>query len=372
MIITEIEAIPVKVPLKPFLTTKTAHGEHVDSPYVIVRIHTNEGLCGLGEATLAPRWSGETSESCLAVINQLIAPALVGEDPLNINVALQKMDRVIKLNPFTKAAVEMALWDLSGKAVGRPVYELLGGKVRDSIPVKTVIGAFSPEKTVELTQYFLDQGFTSLKVKVGLDLESDLERLKIVRQTIGPDVSMGVDANCGWDFSTACAALAQIEKFDLAFCEQPIQIGQHDAWVELRKFTMIPLMADESVFSVGDAWEICRQRSADILSIYPGKNGGISRSVAICHLAEAAGLTCSIGSNLELGIGSAAMLHVAAAMKVINSERFPADCLGPLFHEADLIQQPLSLRPLVATLPTAPGLGVELDEDQLKQWRTDV
>ncbi len=372
MRITDIEAIPIKVPLKPFLTTKTAHGEHVDSPYVIVRVHTDEGLCGLGEATLAPRWSGETSDGCLVAIQQLIAPALIGTDPLNINVAVQKMDRVIKLNPFTKAAVEMALWDLSGKAVGRPVYELLGGKVRDVIPVKTVIGAFTPEKTVELTQFFLDQGFTSLKVKVGLDLESDLERLALVRQTVGPDVSMGVDANCGWDFSTACAALSRVEQFDLSFCEQPIPIGQHDSWKELRKFTSIPLMADESVFSVSDAWEICRQRSADILSIYPGKNGGLSRSVTICHLAEAAGLTCSIGSNLELGIGSAAMLHLAAAMKGINSERFPADCLGPLFHEADMIQQPLSLGPIVAAIPTAAGLGVELDEDQLQQWRTDV
>lgn len=372
MKITKIETIPVKVPLKPFLTTKTAHGEHVDSPYVIVRVHTDDGLIGLGEATLAPRWSGETSESCLAAINQLIAPALVGEDPLNINIAVQKMDQVIKLNPFTKAAIEMALWDLAGKAAGHPVYQLLGGKVRNSIPVKTVIGAFSPKKVVELTQYFLDQGFTSLKVKVGLDLESDLERLDTVRKTIGPTMSMGVDANCGWDFSTACAALSRMDHFQLSFCEQPIQIGQHDAWTELRKFTTIPLMADESVFSVADAWEICRQRSADILSIYPGKNGGISRTVAICHLAEAAGLTCSIGSNLELGIGSAAMLHVAAAMKVIDSERFPADCLGPLFHEADLIQQPLSLGPVTAALPTTPGLGVELDEDQLKQWRTDI
>ncbi len=371
MKITEIQAIPIKVPLKPFLTTKTAHGEHIDSPYVIIQVYTDEGLIGLGEATLAPRWSGETSDSCLAAINQLIAPALIGQDPLNINAAVQKIDRVIKLNPFTKAAIEMALWDLAGKASGQPVYQLLGGKVRESIPVKTVIGAFAPEKAIELTQFFLDQGFSSLKVKVGLDLESDLTRLQAVRQTIGPDVSMGVDANCGWDFSTACAALSQIEQFDLAFCEQPIQTGHHDSWNDLRKFTSIPLMADESVFSVADAWEICRQRSADILSIYPGKNGGISRTVAICHLAEAAGLTCAIGSNLELGIGSAAMLHVAAAMKVINCERFPADCVGPLFHEADLIRQPLSQGPVTAELPTAPGLGVELDEDQLKQWRTD-
>jgi len=372
MKITSIETIPVRVPLKPFLTTKTAHGEHVDSPYVIVRVHTDEGLTGIGEATLAPRWSGETSESCLAAINQLIAPALIGTDPLLIQQACQKMDQVIKLNPFTKASVEMALWDLAGKAAEQPVYQLLGGKVRNTVPVKTVIGAFPPEKAADLTTHFLDQGFQSLKVKVGLNLKQDLERLQVVRELTGADMEIGVDANCGWDFSTARQALPKLEQYGIAFCEQPILPGRHELWRELRSVTSIPLMADESVFSVTDAWEICSQRSADILSIYPGKNGGISRTVNISQLAASAGLVCSIGSNLELGIGSAAMLHVAAAMPGIDSERFPADCLGPLFHEADLLQQPLTLGPVTADLPVGPGLGVELDEDQLNRWRTDV
>lgn len=372
MKITRIETIPIRVPLKPFLTTKTAHGEHVDSPYVIVRVHTNEGLTGIGEATLAPRWSGETSASCLAAIEELIGPALTGTDPRQIQSACQLMDRVIKLNPFTKAAVEMALWDIAGKAVGQPVYQLLGGKVRDTVPVKTVIGAFAPEKAAELTRHFLDQGFRSLKVKVGLDLKQDLERVRIVRELTGPEMEIGVDANCGWDFTTAREALSQLEPFQIAFCEQPMLPGRHDLWRELRSTSSIPLMADESVFTVADAWEICSQRSADILSLYPGKNAGISNTVTISQFASAAGLICSIGSNLELGIASAAMLHVAAAMPGINSERYPADCLGPLFHEADMIQTPLTLGPVDAKLPTGPGLGVELDEDQLQRWRTDV
>src|SRR5262249_44479750 len=124
MKITRVEPIPVCVPLKKGLTTKTAHGEHVVSPYVIVRVHTDGGLVGLGEATLAPRWSGETSRSCVAAVEELIGPALVGQDPSRITVLRATMDRVVKLNPFTKAAVEMALWDLAGKAAGKPVYEL--------------------------------------------------------------------------------------------------------------------------------------------------------------------------------------------------------------------------------------------------------
>ena len=134
MRITQIEPIPVRVPLKAGLTTKTAHGEHIDSPYVIVRIHTDTDLVGLGEATVAPRWSGETSRGCVAAIEELIAPALVGADPTQINSLRAVMDKEIKLNPFTKAGVEMALWDLSGKAAGVPVYQLLGGQVRERNP----------------------------------------------------------------------------------------------------------------------------------------------------------------------------------------------------------------------------------------------
>src|SRR3954449_7131552 len=114
MRITQVEVIPVRVPLKAGLTTKTAHGEHVDSPYVILRLHTDAGLVGLGEATLAPRWSGETSPGCVAALEELIAPILLNADPLERTALMARVNRAIRLNPFTKAAVEMALWDLAG------------------------------------------------------------------------------------------------------------------------------------------------------------------------------------------------------------------------------------------------------------------
>ena len=142
MKITRIEPIPVRVPLKKGMSTKTAHGEHVVTEIVIVKVHTDEGLIGLGEATVAVRWTGETSQSCVSLIETIIAPALVGTNPLAITLARQTMDVAIKLNPFTKSGVEMALWDIAGKAAGMPVYQLLGGKVRDSARIKMVVGAF--------------------------------------------------------------------------------------------------------------------------------------------------------------------------------------------------------------------------------------
>src|SRR5262249_13796106 len=127
MKITAIETIPVSVPLKKGMTTRTAHGDHVTSDYVIVRVRTDAGLVGLGEAAVGARWSRETSASCVAAVQALIAPALKGSDPTAVSRARAVMDRELKLNPFTKAAVEMALWDLAGKTAGVPVYRLLGG-----------------------------------------------------------------------------------------------------------------------------------------------------------------------------------------------------------------------------------------------------
>ena len=318
MKITRLETIPINVPLVPDLTTKTAHGEHVVSPYVIVRVHTDAGLVGLGEATLAPRWSGETSPGCVAVIDGLIAPLLVGEDPTQIDSLRPKIEGCIRWNPFTKAAVEMALWDLAGKAAGVPVCELLGGSQEDDIPIKMVVGAFEIPKAVALVKRFLDDGAKCLKVKVGLDPEQDIERVRAVRQLAGPQIPIGVDANGGWDFVTARRMLGSLEEFDLLFVEQPIPPGD-------------PL--------------------------------------AMAELARNAGIVCCLGSNLELGIGTAAMLHVVAACSVFDNQTYPADLIGPLYHQADMLVEPLLLGPATAKVPRGPGLGVELDEQQLERYR---
>jgi L-alanine-DL-glutamate epimerase-like enolase superfamily enzyme len=369
MKIIGVEPIPIRVPLKQGMTTKTAHGEHVDSPYVLVRIHTDEGLVGLGEATVAPRWSGETSTGSVTAIKDLLAPALLGEDPRRITVLRQKMDRCLKLNPFTKAAVEMALWDLAGKAAGLPVYQLLGGKVRDAVPIKMVVGAFDVPRAVRLAEQFLAWGVKCLKVKTGLDPAGDVARVKAIRRAAGPDVPIGIDSNCGWDVATARRALAELRPLGILFAEQPVPTGDHEMLAEIRRGTDIPIMADESVFTLSDAWQLARHGAADILSIYPGKHGGIAATLEIAHVARAAGLACCIGSNLELGVGTAAMLHVAVADPGIDSATYPADLIGPLYHDADLVAGGLMIGPEASRVPEGPGLGVCLDEEQLARYR---
>lgn len=368
MKITRIEPIPVCVPLKKGLTAKTAHGEHVVSPYVIVKVHTDAGLVGLGEATISGLWSGETQAGCVAAITEYIAPQLVGRDPRDITAARRAMDFIIKLNPFTKAAVEMALWDIAGKAVALPVYQLLGGKVRDRVRIKLVVWARDVPGSRAMAEGHLKLGVSCVKVKVGLDPETDIARVRAVREVAGPNIPVTIDANCGWTIQQARHCLRALVDSNLLLAEQPIPAGDPAALAELRNYTPAPIMADESVFTLQDAWLLTAHRAADILSVYPGKHGGIAATAEIVAVAKAAGIRCTIGSNLELGVGTAAMLHVAAAFPEIDTDSFPADTIGPFYHDHDLITRPLDLGPPHARIPDGPGLGVELDEEQVKRW----
>jgi muconate cycloisomerase len=198
---------------------------------------------------------------------------------------------------------------------------------------------------------------------------TDIARVRAVREVCPPEIPLTIDANCGWTFQQARYCLRELDDVKLLLAEQPIPSGDHAAMAELRRDSLAPIMADESVFTLQDAWQLSLHRAADIFSIYPGKHGGIAATADIVAIARAAGIRCTIGSNLELGIGTAAMLHVAAAFPEVDTDTFPADTIGPFYHEADLITQPLDLGPPAAIVPSGPGLGVELDEIQLKRWR---
>jgi muconate cycloisomerase len=303
------------------------------------------------------------------VLETLVAPELLGEDPRQVTRLRSKIDRAVRNNPFTKAAVDMALWDLAAKAAEVPLNQFLGGKVRDEIPIKLVIGAFDVPRAVALAEQFLEWGASCLKVKVGLNPTEDLDRVASIRKVAGSDVRIGIDANGGWSLPRAYRMLPELEEYDLFFAEEPTTPADAAAWADLRRSTSIPLMADESVFTLNDAWRLAVGQAVDVFSIYPGKHGGIAETLAIAHIAQTAGIVCSVGGNLELGIATAAMLQLAAALPSINCEDFPCDILGPLHHVTDLLTEPLTIGPEKARLPEGPGLGVELDENQLNHYR---
>jgi L-alanine-DL-glutamate epimerase-like enolase superfamily enzyme len=370
MKITEIETIPVRVPIIPQFVIRGSLGIHSESPFVMLRVHTDEGITGLGEVSCTPVWSGEDSTTAVHVIRDFLEPALHGEDPRDIEQLTAKMRRAVAGHPFTKSGVEIALWDILGKSCGLPVYRLLGGPVRETVPIKMSVSGTGPKAAAEIADWAMKRGLKALKVKVGIEPESDIERVRAVRAAIGPKVRLGVDANGGWAVRTAIPTIRKmVEASDIYFAEQPVAPLDLQWLVEVRRSSPIPVMADESCYTLQDAMAIARAGAADVLSVYVGKGGGIGPARKIIAVAEGAGLTCTIGSNLELGVASAAMAHIAAASPGVGADEFPCDILGPIAYENDLLAEGMEFRDGAMSVPAGPGLGVSLDEQALARYK---
>lgn len=370
MKITRIETIPIAVPLKAEFAIRSGRdGAHLVSPFLLVKVHTDEGIIGIGEASCTPRWSGEDQFTAQHLIRAYLEPLLVGENPIEVEKLAGKFRLAFAGNFFTKAAVEMALWDIAGKVAGKPVYELLGGKVRESIPTKWSVSGVAPEKAAEIAKWAVAQGFTAMKVKVGIDPEGDVARVKAVREAVGPDIKLGVDANGGWAPDVAVKIIERLCEFGIYFAEQPVAPEHVAEMADMREKISVPLIADESICTLLDAKVLALVNAADVFSIYVGKAGGIGPAKKIAEFAQSVGIKCTVGSNLELGVGSAAMIHLAMATPGISAEEFPCDIIGPLFYEDDIVREPLSITPGKVRAQTKPGLGIELDEQKLERYR---
>lgn len=372
MKIARVETIPVRVPLNPELAIKSGRGgSHTVSPFLLVRLWTDDGATGVGEASCTPRWSGEDQVSAAHFINTYFAPLLSGQDPTDVDTLTARFTFPVAGNYFTKSAVEMALWDLAGKAAGRPVYDLLGGKVRDAVATKWSVSGQPPEKAADIARWALAQGFRKMKVKVGLDPDGDVARVQAVRDAVGPDVKLGVDANGGWPTpAIAVPALRRLRDLcGICFAEQPVPAGDPAAMAEVRRSIDLPVIADESVYTLTDAKVLHAAGACDVFSIYVGKAGGLLPAKRIADFARSVGLACTVGSNLELGVGSAAMVHLAMACDGIDPDRFPCDIIGPFYYEDDVVRRPIDLTPGRAAAPATPGLGIELDDEKVDRYR---
>lgn len=209
-----------------------------------------------------------------------------------------------------------------------------------------------------------------MKVKVGLEPDSDVARVRAVREAIGPEVRLGADANGGWMPRVAIQTIERLREFDLFFIEQPVPALDVSWLADVRRQVTLPVVADESVYSLQDAMAIVRAEAADVLSVYIGKGGGIGPARKTAAVAEAAGLTCTVGSNLEMGVASAAMIHLAMATPGIGAEEFPCDILSPFLYQGEILAEPLPILAGQARPFEKPGLGVELDDAKVEHFRT--
>jgi muconate cycloisomerase len=379
MKIVAIESFPVRIALKPAYWMITALGKHEESEYVVLRLRTDQGVDGAGEATATVRWSGETVWGVRGLLDKILTPLVVGMEldskrPFESIAAIdRKMDAAVAHNWFAKSAIEMACWDALGKAAGQPVYELLGGACRPlAIPSRFSMGAYDLPRARARAAELVAQGFDTVKVKVGFKAEDDIARVRAVREVIGPQRKLVIDANTGWDADTAIYCVQQLKDCNLAVVEQPTPDGDYAALARVRRETGAVVMADDMCFNLVHAQELIRNNACDLISVYPGKNGGIRKSREIVEFAGKHGVGCTIGSNLEFDIATAAMGHLIVATPNLKVEDYPGDIHGPAYYEQRIVKQPLSIAGPVTTITNQPGLGIDVDWELVKSLRCDA
>lgn len=335
-------------------------GRHESSRYVIVTATCSDGLQGFGEATTAPIWSGESGDTAKWFIDHFIAPRLTGATFDHPSEALALMDRDLHGNPFTKAAVDIALWDLWARLKEVSVSRLIAD--RDPvrwIPTRASIGAYRPEETVALAVEFWEAGVRTLKFKTGKPGVDDVARLRAVRERLGSEPTFTIDPNGAYQtVDEAVRAIEQLLPFKLALVEQPTPRDRISMLAEVRKRIQVPVMADESVFSPGQLEEALEHNAIDVISIYPGKNGGFTHSLAMARRAQRAGKACAIGSNLETDLGQAASVHLAASLSAFPVEQYACDLMAALFYGTSAVVPPIRFHQGRVELPSGHGFGV--------------
>jgi len=321
--IQQIEVYSVTLAYKePF---KIAQGTSTESHNIVVKIITDYDAIGWGESSPSQRVTGETTETVLRTLDK-IAPKLIGFCPLRIEHDIEVMDSIVKQNPAAKAAIDMALHDILGKTCRKPLFMLMGG-YRTEVLTDVTLSIKPPKEMAKDAAKAIKRGFKALKVKVGVNPTEDVERIRLVREAVGDNIAIRIDANQGWTRQQAIEALSKIAKFNIQFVEQPVPADDLKGLINVRKNSPIPVMADESVHSPEDALRLIQAEAIDLINIKLMKTGGIMKARRIAAIAEAAKTPCMIGCMGESEIGIAAAAHLAAAVKNIQYADLDSDIL---------------------------------------------
>jgi len=321
--IQQIEVYSVALRYKePF---RIAPGASTESHNIVVKILTDYEVIGWGESSPSQRVTGENPKTVFEVLNS-IGPKLIGMCPLRIEQDIELMDSIVEGNPSAKAAIDMALHDILGKTAQKPLFMLMGG-YRTEVLTDITLSIKSPKEMAKDAEKAVKQGFKALKVKVGVNPPEDVERIKLIRESVDEHIDVRLDANQGWTPKQAIEVLNKLEKFNIQFAEQPVPAGDLKGLVKVRKNSPIPIMADESVHSPEDALCLIKAEAVDLMNSKLMKCGGILKGRKIADVAEAAGIPCMIGCMGESELGIAAGAHLAAAVKNVQYADLDSDIL---------------------------------------------
>ncbi len=364
LVVTEVTAIPILVPRK--LAMIASQGTVAASEFGLVRIATDAGLVGWGEISMS--W-GRVGRSLVHDVERYLGPALVGANALDIQGCVLRLAHAMEGGEAAKSGLDNALFDLAGKALGVPAYQLLGGRAREAVPVAWAIPWGEPGETAERAAWAVGEGFRTVKLKVGRPGTKDREAVAAVRAAVGDEIEIKVDANCAYTSAIeALRALRPLEEYRLQLIEQPLPGRDLDELALLRSRLEVPLLTDESSATLRDIGEIIRRGAADVLNIYVNEAGGLVGAYKMFAAGEAAGLTGLIGSQCELGLGTAAAAHLGVA---VSNLAYESDLVGPLRYPRDIVVDPPAIVEGVLYPPSGPGLGVTIDDDAVEAFRID-
>ena len=360
MKIQQVEILAIQLPLiDPFVIS---YATYDTMPSIILKMTTDNGIIGYGEAVPDEHVTGETWESTYAVLKHQLVPAIIGENPMAFEKIHEKMNQAVKDVPAAKAAIDIACFDIAGKALQVPVYQLLGGRYHDQFPITHVLSIGTPEKMAEEAAKRVEMGYKSFKMKVGTEVARDVARIKAVRERVGNDIAIRVDVNQGWgNASTTLKGLRALQDLNIDWLEQPVISDDIDGMVEIKSKSDVPLMIDEGLRGVRELREIIAKRAADKVNIKLMKCGGIYPAMKLAIMAEMAGIECQIGSMVESSVGSAAGFHVAFSKKIMTS----VELTGPLKFSKDIGNLHYDV-PFIS-LTDKPGLGVDVDEAVIRE-----
>lgn len=352
MKIVDILLGSISVPLKKSFKTALRTVDKIND--VVVKVITDTGHIGYGEAPPTAVITGDTIGSIKCGIGEFIKPQIVGLEIGNIEEIMKRINNTLIKNTSAKAAVDMAIYDLFGQLHKAPLYKLLGG-YRNEITTDITISVNSPEEMVQDSLDAVGKGYKTLKIKVGKDSKIDVERIQAIRKAVGNDIDLRIDANQGWNPKEAVAFLKKMEDMGLSIelVEQPVKATDLAGLKYVTDRVSIPVLADESVFSPEDAIWIIQNRAADLINIKLMKTGGIYNALKICSIAEVYGVECMIGCMLESKLSVSAAVHLAAAKSIITK----VDLDGPVLCSIDPIEGGPIFEDYRITLTDEPGLG---------------
>jgi len=371
MKITRVDIIPVSIPRSGVLTLSTygrLSEETLD--FVITKIHTDEGIFGLGECPPLPPLSPESQPVIVAMIKKWLAPQLIGEDPFNLERIWEKMDFAAPTYPMSKAALDLALYDIMGKALDTPVYRLLGGLYRKRFPIVGLMGMGSEKEVSTDASKFLERGYSGIRLKIGP--KRDVTNVRVLRDTVGDDVTIRVDCNQGYSTHQAIRVIKAMERYDVELVEQPTVWWDFKALATVAKAVDTPIMPHESIYLLSDVKALLDLGAVDVLGLKMYRPvGGITNARRLLDMARLMDIPCLIHDDVELGISLAAATHFIAAR--YKDLKFKPELSGfPEWIADDVVTTPLDIRNGYAEVPEGSGLGVELDDEKIKRYSIDT